>query len=253
VGINTSSPQFPFQVNDYVDAGSGGFASFTNDGQGIHTIGYAPHISIYAANDVLAEGFEAVSDARIKDIEGASDAKKDLQTLLKIQITNYTLKDKMSNGNRRYKKVIAQQVESVYPQVVSTHTDFIPNVYRLASKITKTDSGYLLRFDSPHHISKQATILKVMASDDHVTSSCNILAIPSNTEVLIDAPRINGDKVFVYGEQVDDFRAVDYEGLITLNISATQELVKIVRAQNKKIAALNKKVEALTLAQHRLN
>ena len=44
--------------------------------------------------------------------------------------------------------------------------------------------------------------------------------------MLIDAPQLNGDKVFVYGEEVDDFRTVDYEGLTTLNISATQEIAK---------------------------
>ncbi|MDO6430038.1 tail fiber domain-containing protein [Flavitalea sp. BT771] len=252
VGINTASPFFPFEVDDYVDAPSGGFAYFTNDGQGIHKISSPSHISIYAKNDVLADGFEAISDARVKDILGLSDAAKDLETLSRIRVTNYTLKDKVNHGNKPFKKVIAQQVETVYPQVVSTHMDFIPNVYQAASKITKTDKGYLLDFDSAHHISREATKLKVLASDDHTMNNYAILALPSDKEVLIDATQLNGDKVFVYGEQVDDFRTVDYEGLTTLNISATQELGKIVkrqqaaiRAQQKKIVALNVKLEAL--------
>jgi hypothetical protein len=44
--------------------------------------------------------------------------------------------------------------------------------------------------------------------------------------------------VFVYGEEVDDFRTVDYEGLTTLNISATQELAKRQVRQQQDMAAL---------------
>jgi predicted nuclease with TOPRIM domain len=40
--------------------------------------------------------------------------------------------------------------------------------------------------------------------------------------------------VFVYGREVNDFRAVDYEALTTLNISATQELVKMISDLQKK-------------------
>ena len=68
----------------------------------------------------------------------------------------------------------------------------------------------------------------------------------------IKAADLKTDKVFVYGEEVDDFRTVDYEGLTTLNISATQQLSKLVKAQqtameaqDKKIDAQNKKIEML--------
>jgi hypothetical protein len=103
-----------------------------------------------------------------------------------------------------------------------------------------------LSFDSAHHISAKATRLKVLASGDHVMNEYGIVALPSEKEVLIDAPTLSGDKVFVYGEQVDDFRTVDYEGLTTLNISATQELDKIVKQQRAAIRAQNKKIAALT-------
>ena len=38
-----------------------------------------------------------------------------------------------AKGNRAFKKVIAQEVAEVYPNAVSTMTDFIPNIYKLAS------------------------------------------------------------------------------------------------------------------------
>jgi hypothetical protein len=72
-----------------------------------------------------------------------------------------------------------------------------------------------------------------------------IVSIPSDTQVIINAHDIKSAKVFVYGEEVNDFRTVDYEGLTTLNISATQELSKLIDAQNKKIAELAEEIKLL--------
>jgi hypothetical protein len=50
--------------------------------------------------------------------------------------------------------------------------------------------------------------------------------------------QVNGERVFVYGEEVDDSRTVDYEGLTALNNSATQELSKRLEKQAAEIAML---------------
>ena len=55
------------------------------------------------------------SDARLKNVIGQSDSAKDLETLEKIEITDYTVKDVVKEGDAPSKKVIAQQVEKVYP------------------------------------------------------------------------------------------------------------------------------------------
>ena len=254
VGINTASPGFHLDVEDFVQTPQplGGYSYFKSD----LTVNPKPstgycvpctaNVSIYAAQNVYAQEFDAYSDARIKDIVGVSNSAKDYETLNAIKIMDYTLKDKVKNGNKPFKKVIAQQVETVYPQLISKHVDFIPNVYQEATSVMRTDKGLLLQFDSPHHISKQATKLKILVEGDHRMNGFDILSIPSDNEVLIDAPQLNGDRVFVYGEQVDDFRTVDYEGLTTLNISATQELCKIVKQQQAAIRTQNKKIAALS-------
>jgi len=169
---------------------------------------------------------------------GLSDSARDLATIDAIQITDYTLKDVVQNGTKPFKKVIAQQVETVYPQVVSKHADFIPNVYRTASRVTSEDGGTLLHFDAGHGLSTQAKRLKLLASGEHSMRRVNIVAIRSDRDVLIEPSRLDGDKVFVYGEEVDDFRTVDYEGLTALNISATQELAKRLTKQQADLAAI---------------
>jgi hypothetical protein len=241
VGINTTTPVATLQVNDYVGE-SATYNYFKHRGGTDYELGFCndcvANVSIAAEQNVLAFEFDVESDARIKNIVGISNSNRDLDTINALQVTDYTLKDKTAHGNKPFKKVIAQQVETVYPQVVSKHVDFIPNVYQAASKVMKTDRGMLLHFDNGHHLSAQAKRIKLLASGEHTMQRVAVVSIPSDRDVLIDAATLHGDKVFVYGEEVDDFRTVDYEGLTTLNISATQELAKRQARQQQDMAAL---------------
>ncbi len=51
-------------------------------------------------------------------------------------------------------------------------------------------------------------------------------------------------KVFVFGREVNDFRTVDYEALSTLNISATQELMKIISRQGNELNTFKQQSES---------
>lgn len=257
VGINTTTPRAPLDVVDNVTVAtpgsSGGFAYFTMgfnnfnivDAEGGAVSSTVPNVSIYASNRILATEFDAYSDARIKIITGISDNWRDLETLNALRITDYTMKDKVKYGNKPFKKVIAQEVEKVYPQVVSKHTDFIPNVYQLASNIEKEANGYKLHFNKNHNISNTAKKLQLLLPDKNGMQQFDIVAIPDDKDVIIDATDLKADKIFVYGEEVNDFRTVDYEGLTTLNISATQELSKQLKKQQALIVLLEKRLLAL--------
>jgi hypothetical protein len=254
VGINTTSPIAPLEVDGFVlnNGTDAGFFRIFDLG-GVDSSGNcSPNcpagVSIYADHNVMALEFDADSDVRIKNLTGTSDSTKDLDTLNAIEVTDYTLKDKLINGDKPFKKVIAQQVEAVYPQVVSRHTDFIPNVYRSADAIEKTGNGYALRFNAAHGISAAAKRIKLLVEGDGAMQKANVLGIPSDREVLVDAQNLDGHKIFVYGEEVDDFRTVDYEGLTTLNISATQELSKRLAQKDREIAALRAELDAQKIA-----
>jgi hypothetical protein len=201
--------------------------------------------SIVSSYSTAAQQFVAFSDARIKNISGISNSAKDLSVINSLKITDYTMKDKVYYGNIPFKKVIAQDVEKVYPQIVSKHTDYIPNVYQLTNKIERTATGYTLHFAKKHNISSDAKKIKIQVKDNGAMQEVVISAIPSDYSVEIISKEINTDKIFVYGEQINDFRAVDYEGLTTLNISATQELSKLIEIQNKKIEALTEEIKML--------
>lgn len=252
VGINTNTPRAPLEVG-FSTTFTQNFNSeysylnlFNTDYQLFLPANYPfPNVSIMAEGRIYASEFNAFSDARIKNILGISNSATDLQSIDAIEVTDYKMKDKVKYGDKSYKKVIAQQVEKVCPQVVSRNTDFIPNVYQLTNRIEKVEKGFLLSFRNDHNISRQAKKLSILSSETGDMKTYDIVSIPSTKQVSIHAPDLNTDKAFVYGEEVDDFRTVDYEGLTTLNISATQELSKLVKQQQQIMAEQQKQIDVL--------
>ena len=205
------------------------------------TVGNSPasvtaNYSIYASERIAAAEFNAYSDARIKNIKGISNSKTDLTTLMNIEITDYKLKDTVAKGNRDYKKVIAQQVEKVYPQAVTQMTDVVPDIYKKAS----ISNGVI----------NLATSLK---AGDKVKlifeSGEEVVEVKSATANSLTVDSKKSGDVFVFGKQVSDFRTVDYEALCTLNISATQELLKRIEQLEKEVKELRKMNTNVATAQ----
>jgi hypothetical protein len=188
-------------------------------------------ISVYADGRFMGSGIHIFSDERIKNVIGLSNSKKDLSTLLSLEITDYKMKDK-AKGNKPYKKVIAQQVMSVYPQAVSLTTEVVPDIY----KVSAIDNGYIsLETDL-----KAGEKVRLILEDE--TSLFDVISADKNGfKVATD----KSGKVFVYGREVDDFHAVDYESLSMLNVSATQELYKLILSQQKTIESLETEVAEL--------
>ncbi len=194
------------------------------------------YYSIYASDRIAATEFNAYSDARIKDIKGISSNEQDLETLSKIEITDYQFKDKIGKGNGQYKKVIAQQVENVYPQAVSKIKDCIPDIYQLA----KLENDFI---ELPNHTLKIGEKVKLLFDDKQeifeiLTISDLGFTISGSEKIHLNAQFRNPKLIFVYGREVADFRSVDYEALSMLNVSATQALLKRLNEVEKKIVDL---------------
>jgi len=197
--------------------------------------------SIYASSRIAATEFNAFSDARIKNIIGVSNNEDDLKILSKIKITDYKMIDTIAKGSMLYKKVIAQQVEKVYPAAVSSNlTDVIPNIYQLSA----IKNGWI-----------DITTKDLIAGD-------KIKLVFSEKEVIVDVLemakgkiRVNCEKegsVFVYGKQVSDFRTVDYEAIAMLNVSATQALLKRILVLEARETASLDMIQALKDNEERI-
>lgn len=226
VGINTTNPAYPLDVSGSVGASYSNYGYLASIGAGTisSSSGGAP-VSIRASNRIICPEFNATSDARIKKIIGATDNAVDLQTINNINIINYQYIDSIEKGNKNFKKVIAQQLEQVYPQAVNVMTDVIPDIYQVA----EIKNGVVAL---PNNL-KQGEKVQLIFNDRKEITEVTAADGKSFKVALADS-----GQVFVYGRQVNDFRTVDYEALTTLNISATQHLYKLLLQQQETIDAL---------------
>jgi hypothetical protein len=273
VGIGTTSPnQAKLVVNGTNGSDSiGGHYSYSSEGvvSANSFSGNVGGVSIKASDAIHASIFRAVSDARIKVIEGVSDGAVDLGTLSRIEITNYTYKDVIGKGKNRSKKLIAQQVETVFPQAVSKAVDVVPDIYKraviaegwveLATDLKKGERVRLIsdKHDGVHEVLeveadrfrtayrpdlKNDSAAPVVATA--VDPSVGVQKAADKATAAADVadekgnPAAGEGHVFVFGREVNDFRAVDYDAISMLNVSATQELLRRLEAKEKEVEEL---------------
>jgi len=184
----------------------------------------------------------------LKNTIGHSDSAKDLETLKKIEITDYTMKDVVREGDAPLKKVIAQQVEKVYPIAIETiglkGVTFTPDIYAAASSV-KSDgqNAYTISLAKTHGLKEGETVRLITEKK----SDLNVVAhMVDDKTFTVTTSEALGDKVFVYGKECLDLKGVDYDAIAMLNVSATQQLAKKVEALEAENAKLKGDADRLT-------
>ncbi len=223
----------PFPLGRYLDNNDVGNAS----GPSNETWG-GGNVSIEATANIVCNGVFATSDERIKKVLGQSDGAADLKTLLGIKVTDYVFKDQIANGGQPQKKVIAQQVEKVFPQAVSQGSNTVPDIFKKAA----IEADWIMLTTDL----KKGDRVKLIDEKDSE-------AVHEVLEVKKDkfrtAFKTEAKNVFVYGREVNDFRRVDYEAISMLNVSATQQIKKEKDAEVKLLKDENTELKAKLAAQ----
>jgi len=106
------------------------------------------------------------------------------------------------------------------------------------------NNTYKVSFKNKVEYNKNVTgDLKLYDEKKEITAK--LVSKGDNEIVFTTTEAIQGDKLFLFGEEVTDFRAVDYEALSTLNISATQELYRTTQRLDQANQRLDREVEEL--------
>lgn len=228
IGIGISNPEGPLHVSgngmtapdqnrNYFNVSTGPNLIFNNSTSG--------NVQIIADGYFWANGggFVATSDQRIKNIKGLTDTKQDLATLNAIEVTNYTYIDSIQNGNTPQKKVIAQQLQSVFPQAVNTNAGIIPNVFEVASSSEVIDQHTIITTSSAHEFVDGDKVRLILEGKGEKVLKVDVIDTMSfRVEEMLSG------RIFVYGKHVEDLLNVDYDAVAMLNVSATQELYKMI-------------------------
>jgi hypothetical protein len=232
IGIGTNNPLAPLHVkgvrNTQTTAGGDGAVGTNDAWDNGWNNGRNASLSIFAEGGIGTRSFFyqhtnlTMSDARIKEVVGRSNAQDDLARLRQIQVTDYKHIDRNTYGDKIHKKVIAQEVEAVYPEAVGRRTEIIPNIFAqaLSSVYNEVSEELTITLSKEHGLNSGDLVDLIHEDGDRKTYK---VATASETTFSVFTAT-NPGNVFVYGKQVDDFRFVDYDSLFMLGVSAIQAL-----------------------------
>jgi hypothetical protein len=200
-----------------------------------------------ADHRIGASEFNAFSDARIKEVVGASDSRKDLDIIRQLRVKDYYLVDRIGEGNSLKKGFIAQEVLTLVPEAVTASKRFVPDIYSLPKTFEYDATSQQLTITLPKaHQVKEGDKVQVFADESQL--ELPVVRVISLERFVVGKCERKPAQMFVYGKEVPDFLSVNYDRIFTTGISAIQELHKIVLSKDEKISALEqnaRKVEAL--------
>jgi len=174
--------------------------------------------------------YSSASDERIKyDVSKFIDNNL-IENFSKIELKNfkfiYTEDDSINLG------FIAQEVEKIFPNAIYLGKNFIPNIY-INVKCINNKLIFTEDFD----------ISFLNVNDILLIDNKNIEIIKIENNIITINENLEKSLVFVYGSEVNDFRNIDKTYLYSINISVTQELIRINKEQKEIIENQQKRIE----------
>lgn len=230
-GFKTYNSSFAWYAND------GGLAC-VNKGtsSGNH------NASVAATGRIKALEFNSNSDRRIKRDFYLADNLADQEILRRLKVRDYRHIDVVGHGDALKKGFIAQEVKTVFPEAVSTSTGYIPDIYEKATGFSKYGDRMAVTMSIEHGLQQGDAVRLELSTGPRF---CQVAAVADpNTFVLADWKEDLPEWIFVYGKQVHDLYQVDYDRMHTLNVSATQELIRQVEAAESDTKAIRQETGA---------
>ena len=222
IGIGTTNPAYPLHVTTPAQTkAASAYANLTMQTGGwyqAYNASGATTLKIFTDGNIGCTELDVFSDSRIKKEVTDSDSLANFEAINKLKVRNFKYIDSIEHGTKTYRGLIAQEVREVCPEVVTMHNGTIPDIFQ----VPKSFDGRRCQFENKIENVKVGSKVKVFDNESE-----RFLEIISFTDFEIEFDNeINGPKVFVYGQNINDLHTVSYDRLVPILISAVQELAK---------------------------
>ena len=185
--------------------------------------------------NVRAANFYATSDERAKTNINSIDDNDALNKLRNFTPRTFNF---ITNGNITNYGFIAQEIEKIIPNSVSTTSDYIPNIYEHVCVndgnilTLKTKSTNIFETDLSGNIFPK---IKLYNNTEEIISTITDVIDEKSFKI---SNIINESSVFLYGQHVDNFKALDKNEIFTVTCAALQCIDTIVQQQQSQIIGL---------------
>lgn len=242
VGIGRTWPKYPLHIEPVINAQIDGYG-YLNRGSptGKTSNTYFADVSVWATGRIVASEFNAISDQRVKTEIVESNRVEDLKIFNQMAIKDYNYIDEIAKGSKRQKGLIAQELQSVFPDAVSKQTEFIPSIFSLPESVLFENGFAIIQMKMAHGLISGE---KVRLYNETKEIIKEVEVIDDKTFSIQELEDVS-QSIFVYGKEVDDFMVVDYNKVFCLNVSATQEIDRKVNRLEIENRALREEIEGM--------
>jgi hypothetical protein len=250
VGIGLTNPLYPLDISGHAStappSGVWGYYVSTTELANVPAPydGWNQNISLRASENIIAQKFQTYSDRRIKKniIEIRDD--EALIKLRKLKPCKYNYIDTVAGGNGDVYGFIAQEVGSILPDAIGTHTGYIPNIYDLVN----VSESNKITFNNYKTSNLEANSVIQVVTTDNKREQILVSEVIDEDNIRVEedlSPWISDTgKLFVYGQEVDDFTHLDKNTIWTVATAALQEVDRQLQAEKEKVRVIDDQLQA---------
>jgi hypothetical protein len=197
----------------------------------------SPSVSLYATNVVASGiGFAVNSDERIKKNIQYLNSTDSFELVKALKPASFQYVDFLKGTLPKY-GYLAQEVEAVIPYAVNRNTGYIPNIFETV-KIEKENKITLN--EKTTETLAIGTKLQFYDMDDLPLYRQVTEVVDEKTFIVNESLLSEMNTIFLYGQEVEDYRSIDTDQMNTILLSALQETQTIMENQDKKLDDLEK-------------
>ena len=224
LGIGSNSPTAPLHVAASISKSYSGVKVDGNSGT------YAINTGILCDNDCVANMYYYNSDKRIKKDITENNMKNSLEKINMLESVNYKY-----HNDKKMVGFIGQNVRKVIPEAVSFSEQYVYTIDKMI-KFRNYQGRTLMTFDSSHGLNNNrmhgelVQPITLMIKIDDLIKYVGVNVILSERDVLLDVNLENEynieKEVYVAGPKIKDFHVINEQPIISMCVSAIQELTE---------------------------
>jgi hypothetical protein len=227
-------------------------------------------VSLYCEGAVLSSMFAGISDRRVK--HNISNVNTDMleDRVMRLQPTTFSFKDHLQHGQGERLGLLAQDVQTVFPECVRITEGFLPNIWKCGTFIPHPTHPTIQIPACGSQAALQTLQSVILENEKHLHPTTMLkIVFPTQTLILpvasvdpatgciqLDIQNENYHEtimkseeecaVFIYGTKTTDLLSIEYDALTVACIGAAQSLHHKVAAMNQTIMSMQETLAFLT-------
>lgn len=226
--------------------GNGGGPSYGNNSA--WTAGY---ITLMCTGNVIGLKYGIFSDRRVKTNIQEMNHAESLDTLRLLQPCSFEYIDKIQKTSHPVDGLISQEVIEIIPQAITYAKETLPNIFQMGTyTIDSSGNQFIflsdynmenLQYDASGNIYPKLCIYN--DEENGLMKKVTIIDIPSSNCIQISTDETLSEKIFVYGQNTDNYQHLNYHSVFTLCTSALKEIDKQLTDHTSHLDSLEQQMQ----------